>query len=144
MSTSHRYRYCLARVVTPAWERGRSETRFTDGPKGAGRKDARIEDAAFNLSLILRKGLEIDQALAGACTFVADPERLQLLTIYERRIHGNMTKPNERELLTKPASIPNSLKWRAYPVMSRSTSPTRMGSFFQLSQLARPSARLAA
>jgi hypothetical protein len=35
---------------------------------------------------------EIDQALADARTFIADPERFQLLTIYERRIHGNMTK----------------------------------------------------
>jgi predicted amidohydrolase len=35
---------------------------------------------------------EIDQALADARTFIADPERFQLLTIYERRIHSNMTK----------------------------------------------------
>jgi len=35
---------------------------------------------------------EIDQALADARTFVADPARFQLLTVYERRIHGNMTK----------------------------------------------------
>jgi len=35
---------------------------------------------------------EIDQALADARTFVADPARFQLLTVYERRIHCNMTK----------------------------------------------------
>ena len=35
---------------------------------------------------------EIDHALADARTFVADPARFQLLTIYERRIHSNMSK----------------------------------------------------
>jgi len=35
---------------------------------------------------------EIDKALADARTFTANPERFQLLTVYERRIHSNMTK----------------------------------------------------
>jgi hypothetical protein len=35
---------------------------------------------------------EIDDALADARTFVADPERFQLLTIYERRIQSNMQR----------------------------------------------------
>jgi hypothetical protein len=35
---------------------------------------------------------EIEKALADARTFTANPERFQLLTIYERRIHSGMTK----------------------------------------------------
>jgi hypothetical protein len=35
---------------------------------------------------------EIDKALADVRTFTENPERFQLLTIYERRIHSNMTK----------------------------------------------------
>ena len=46
----------------------------------------------FNDSTGETESPEIDQALADARTFVADPARFQLLTIYERRIHSNMTK----------------------------------------------------
>jgi len=35
---------------------------------------------------------EVDKALGAARAFIADPKRFQLLTIYEGRIHRNMTK----------------------------------------------------
>ena len=35
---------------------------------------------------------EIEKALADARTFTTNPERFQLLTVYERRIHSSMTK----------------------------------------------------
>jgi len=53
---------------------------------------------SFNDSSGETESPEIDQALADARTFVADPGRFQLLTIYERRIHGNMTK-NMKQLI---------------------------------------------
>ena len=57
-----------------------------------------IENNIFTLACSLNHSTgetdnpEIDQALADARTFVDDPARFQLLTIYERRIHSNMTK----------------------------------------------------
>ena len=53
---------------------------------------------SFNDSTGETESPEIDRALADARTFVADPERFQLLTIYERRIHSNMTK-NMKQLI---------------------------------------------
>jgi hypothetical protein len=38
------------------------------------------------------KDPEVDKALGAARVFIADPKRFQLLTIYEGRIHRNMTK----------------------------------------------------
>jgi hypothetical protein len=35
---------------------------------------------------------DLDAALAYARTYIADPGRLNLLSLYERRIHGNMTR----------------------------------------------------
>jgi len=35
---------------------------------------------------------EVDKALGAARVFIADPKRFQLLTIYEGRIHRNMTR----------------------------------------------------
>ncbi|HEX4276930.1 MAG TPA: hypothetical protein VHZ74_16350 [Bryobacteraceae bacterium] len=35
---------------------------------------------------------EMDAALATARTYIADPQRLNLLSMYERRIHGNMSR----------------------------------------------------
>jgi len=35
---------------------------------------------------------EVDKALSAARAFIADPKRFKLLTIYEGRIHRNMTK----------------------------------------------------
>jgi hypothetical protein len=35
---------------------------------------------------------DLDTALACARTYIADPSRLNLLSMYERRIHGNMTR----------------------------------------------------
>jgi hypothetical protein len=35
---------------------------------------------------------DIDTALAYARTYIADPQRLNLLSLYERRIHGNMSR----------------------------------------------------
>jgi predicted amidohydrolase len=53
---------------------------------------------SFNDSTGETESPEIDQALADARTFVADPARFQLLTIYERRIHSNMAK-NMKQLI---------------------------------------------
>jgi len=51
-------------------------------------------------SLAPAEGVErqFAQSIADARTFVADPARFQLLTIYERRIHSNMTK-NMKQLI---------------------------------------------
>ena len=46
----------------------------------------------FQDDIALAETPEIRLALADARAFVAAPTRFQLLTIYERRIHGNMSK----------------------------------------------------
>lgn len=65
---------------------------------------------------------EVEKALADARTFVATPERFQLLTVYERRIHSNMTKSlnqltelqaNRRALETMVKAESNAQRVRA-------------------------------
>ncbi len=57
-----------------------------------------IENNIFTLACSLQdptessENPEVDKALAAARVFIADPKRFQLLTIYEGRIHRNMTK----------------------------------------------------
>jgi len=57
-----------------------------------------IENNIFTLACSLEdlseetENPEVDKALAAARVFIADPRRFQLLTIYEGRIHRNMTK----------------------------------------------------
>ncbi|HEY3840038.1 MAG TPA: hypothetical protein VGL72_25880 [Bryobacteraceae bacterium] len=48
--------------------------------------------ATFHNSDGAMETTDLDTALAYARTYIADPSRLNLLSIYERRIHGNMSR----------------------------------------------------
>jgi hypothetical protein len=87
---------------------------------------------------------------------MADQKGFQLLTIYEGRIHRNMTKNLQQltelqavrhaaeasracsgtKLLKKPAASPNSMKWKVLPAIQPPASHTRMGLVFSNAEIA--------